>query len=46
MPRLTNASVAIAHVVPRFANMTIPMCAKAAARMKLGMRNAATAEAA
>jgi hypothetical protein len=46
MPRLINASVAIAHVVPGFANMTIPICANAAARVKLGIRNAATAEAA
>ena len=39
MPRLINA---IAHVVPKFANMTIPICANAAARMKLGIRNAAS----
>jgi len=46
IPKLINPSVAIAHVVLMLSNMTIPICANAAAIMKLGIKNAAIALAA
>jgi len=45
-PTLMNPSVANAHLTFMFANIATPACAHPAAMRKLGIRNAAMAEAA